>query len=67
MDKPLSIAIEEIKQSLVTTINESGLHPYILDSIIGNIYNEVHMVYMQQMQKEKKEYEEKLKESADNK
>lgn len=64
MNKPLTIKIEDTKNALVQIINESNLHPYILDSIVGNIYNEVHMVYMQQMQQEKKEYEEK-KESAE--
>ena len=59
MDKPLTIKIEDTKNALVQIINESNLHPYILDSIVGNIYNEVHMLYMQQMQQERKEYESK--------
>lgn len=57
MDKPLTIKIEDTKNALVQIINESNLHPYILDSIVGNIYNEVHMLYIQQLQQERKEYE----------
>lgn len=64
MDKPLTIKIEDTKNALVQIINESNLHPYILDSIVGNIYNEVHMVYMQQMQQERKEYESKNNEES---
>ena len=64
MDKPLTIKIEDTKNALVQIINESNLHPYILDSIVGNIYNEVHMLYMQQMQQERKEYESKNNEES---
>ena len=39
MDKPLSVKIEETKSALVNTINNSQLHPYILDSIVKDIYN----------------------------
>lgn len=62
MDKPLTLHIEDTKNALVQIINESNLHPYILDSIVGNIYNEVHAVYLQQLQYEKKEYEDKKEE-----
>lgn len=64
MDKPLTLKIEDTKNALVQIINESNLHPYILDSIVGNIYNEVHMLYMQQMQQERKEYESKNNEGS---
>ena len=66
MEKPLTLHIEDVKNELVKVINESNLHPFILDTIVGNIYNEVHMMYVQQCQNEKKEYESKdNKESAE--
>lgn len=64
MDKPLTLHIEEVKMGLVNIINNSNLHPYILDSIVSNIYNEVHMMYLKQIEHEKQEYN---KEPANNK
>lgn len=66
MDKPLSLRIEEVKKELVNVINSSQLHSYILDTIIKDIYQEVHLMYQKQLEQEQKEYEEKLKESTDN-
>lgn len=64
MNKPLTLHIEDVKNELVKVINNSNLHPFILDAIVGNIYNEVHMMYMQQMQQERKEYESKNNEES---
>ena len=52
MDKPLSLKIEETKSALVNAINNSQLHPYILDSIIKDIYNEIHILCMNQSKQE---------------
>lgn len=57
MEKTLTIQIEEFKAKLVDTINTANLHPYILDSIVGNIYNEVHILYQNQVKYEKEAYE----------
>ena len=57
MNKPLTLHIEDVKNELVKVVNNSNLHPFILDAIVGNIYNEVHMAYVKQCQDEKNEYE----------
>lgn len=56
MDKPLSLRIEETKQSLVNVINTSQLHPYILDSILKDLYNEIHILCMNQSKQEIEAY-----------
>lgn len=56
MEKPLTIQIEETKQTIVDAINNSKLHPFILDSILKDIYNEIHVLYMNQISQEKTEY-----------
>lgn len=66
MDKPLTLRIEDVKNELVNVINNSNLHPFILYTIVGGIYNEVHMAYVQQVEHEQKEYETKSKEPANN-
>ena len=56
MDKPLSLKIEETKSALVNAINNSQLHPYILDSIVKDLYNEIHILYMNQSKQEIEAY-----------
>ena len=46
MDKPIGIKIEETKKSIADTLNESQLHPYIMDSIMRELYEEVHSLYI---------------------
>lgn len=64
MDKPLSLRIEEVKKELVNVINSSQLHSYILDTIIKDIYQEVHLMYQKQVEQERKEYESKNNEES---
>lgn len=61
-NKPLSLKIEEVKMALAETINNSQLHPYILDSIMKDLYNEIHILYMSQSKQEIEQYNTELKE-----
>lgn len=61
MDKPITIDIENFKQELKDIINNSQLHPFILDSIFKDIYNEIHVLYQNQILQDKKTYEESIK------
>ena len=60
MDKPISIKIEETKKSIADTLNESQLHPYIMDSIMRELYEEVHSLYIRTVQAENDEYKKSL-------
>lgn len=60
MDKPMSLRIEETKATLVNAINDSQLHPYILDSILKDLYNEIHILYMNQSKQEIESYNAEL-------
>jgi len=60
MDKPLSLRIEETKQTFINAINNSQLHPYILDSIVKDIYNEIHILYVNQSKQEIEAYNAEL-------
>lgn len=55
--KPITIVIEELKKDIVDDINKSQLHPFIVDSIMKDIYNEIHLSYLKQVEFEKQEYE----------
>lgn len=63
---PITISIENFKKDLVELIQKSELHPFILDSIIKDIYNEVHMLYKEQIIIDKKKYEEQLSVKENN-
>ena len=60
MDKPISIKIEETKKSIADTLNESQLHPYIMDSLMRDLYEEVHSLYIRTVQTENNEYKKSL-------
>lgn len=57
---PVTVSIENFKTQLSDLLNNSNLHPFILDSIMKDAYEEVHMVYQQQVVHEKKQYEEAM-------
>ena len=56
MNKPFSLIINETKQELVDVINQSGLHPSIIEMIIKDIYWEVHRLNIETTTKEKEHY-----------
>ena len=60
MDKPISIKIEETKKSIADILNESQLHPYIMDSLMRELYEEVHSLYIRTVQAENDEYKKSL-------
>lgn len=57
MDKPISIILEEAKQSIADAVNNANLHPALLEPIIKDLYTEVQYHAKMQYQKDKNEYE----------
>ena len=64
MDKPISIIVEETKQSLADVINNCKLHPVVLEMIIKDVYLDICQFNIANINKEKEQY---LKESTNNK
>lgn len=60
MEKPITMRIDELKNTLIGVINSSELPPFLLEPIIKNLYEEVRVVALQQKQAEKEEYEKSL-------
>lgn len=56
MNKPLTVQINETKEKIVNTINESALHPYILNTILKDLYTEMNNVLVSLSNDELKEY-----------
>lgn len=67
IQKPLSVLVDELKKNISDNINNSQLHPYILEQIMKEFYMEVHQIYIQQTQAEKEAYEKSLSENIKNK
>ena len=52
MEKPISLVIEETKQSLIETVNNCRLHPSIIEMIVKDIYIEIcQLILSQQLKK----------------
>lgn len=60
MDKPISMQINDAKNILVETINNLQLHPMILEPIIKEIYEQLHISAIQLAEQERNEYEKSL-------
>lgn len=59
--KPMSIARTEFISSLTDLINNSMLPPFIIEPILKDMYNDIHMVAQRQYEADVKRYNEELK------
>ena len=62
INKPISLIIEESKQTIVNAINSTGLPMTLLEMIVRDLYNEVRQKALYQYESEKVEYEKALAE-----
>ncbi len=60
MEKTLNVQVEELKKSIVNAINNSDLHLFVIDAVLKELYNEVHMLYINQAKQEIEEYSEHI-------
>ena len=62
INKPISLIIEESKQTIVNAINNTGLPMTLLEMVMRDLYNEVRQKALYQYESEKNEYERALAE-----
>lgn len=60
MNKPVNLILEETKQKLSQTINESGLPAFMIELLLKDIYSQVNFLAQRDLEKSKKEYEASL-------
>ena len=60
MEKPISMRLQETKESIVTIITESRLPMWLLEPAVKDIYNQVNTVAAQEMYNDRKQYVEDL-------
>lgn len=66
MEKPASLLIQETRNNIINILNESKLHPSILELIIKDIMNDVTNASTRVKNKELEEYNNKVLEEAKN-
>lgn len=67
MEKPASLLIQETRNNIINILNESKLHPSILELIMKDIMNDVTNASTRVKNKELEEYNNKVLEEAKNK
>lgn len=61
MNKPITVAREEVKEKIAEVINNSGLPAFIIEPILSDFLVEVRNVAKQQYEYDKRQYELALK------
>ena len=67
MNKPANLIVEETKENIVKTINESGLPPFLVEPILKDLYNQISILKQQELEQSKKQYEDSLKQEEKKK
>ena len=67
MNKPANLIVEETKENIVKTINESGLPPFLLEPVLKDLYNQISILKQQELEKSKQEYENSLNQEKEKK
>lgn len=62
INKPLSVAHAEFVSDLLLVINNSGLPPFIIESVLKDIYFDVRVLAGRQLEMDKKNYKEAMRE-----
>lgn len=65
INKPISLVLEEAKQTIINAVNSTNLSPIFLEPILKDLYNEVHQQKTIQLEREKAEYERMLMEQKE--
>ena len=65
MKKPITMVVDETKQSLIKMINESNIPPFIMEMLLKEIYTEVNKLSTDISAKEKEQYLQSLQEPAE--
>lgn len=64
--KPLTLIKEDFSKTLIQLTNESGLPLLIVEYILKDFLNEVHMINQQQTEADRQKYEKELRQTGDS-
>ena len=66
LKKPLILVMEETKDSIAQIMRMSQLPGYVLETILGQLYNECLMIKQKELEKAKQEYSDAIKKNLTN-
>lgn len=66
IQKPITIIKQEFTEGLVKYINESSLPPFVIEYILKDIINEVHLASVQQLKLDTEKYQIQISEKQNN-
>lgn len=67
MEKPITMVVDEFKKEIVTSINKSQLPLFVLDYIMKDIYNEIHISNLNSAENDRIKYEKEISTQKDEK
>ena len=65
MEKPISIILEELKQDIANSINNSQLPLAIIEPVMKDLYNEIVTLAQKQLIKDKENYKKSQEEDKE--
>ncbi len=60
MEKPISLQLDDLRNTLVEIINSSKLPPCLIKPIVKEIYDQINILYVQEIEKDRKTYDDLL-------
>lgn len=61
-NKPITILRDEFMKNLIELINSSNLPPFVIESIIKDVYFDIKVLARKQLENDLKDYQESFKE-----
>lgn len=65
MEKPVTVALDDLRKSIWKTINDARLPATILEPVIADIHRELSAAAQQELSFDRQTYEESLKKEAE--
>lgn len=65
MEKPVTVALDDLRKSIWKTINEVRLPATILEPVVADIHSDISAAARQELTYDRKTYEESLKKEAE--
>lgn len=63
--KPLTVARHEFVEALTDLINGCQLPPFVIEAVLKDMYNDVHILSQRQLEIDTQKYAESVKKAAD--
>ncbi len=66
IQKPITLLKQEFAEELIKYINDSSLPPFLIEYILRDIINKVHLASVQQLELDTKKYQEQISKKDEN-